>query len=144
MLTFEEFFAKKKIDLAVFSEADPELYSEFRREYDQMGAKSFDQSKKFLFNKLRRAYHLQEEPKSEKPVIEMTEIASQALPLESPTIVQKPAYTPRFRPKSMPAPKPEEEKTDQGDLKDKKETKPAYKPQFNIKNIKPGPEGEST
>jgi hypothetical protein len=145
LLSFEEFSAKKKIDLALFQQAEPDLYSEFKSEYDQMGEKSFDHSKKFLFNKIRRAYHIKEEPKAEKPVIELTEMASQALPLDSPAIDQKPAYIPRFKPqvmsqptsvqddekKAAPEQKPEEKK------EESKSEKPAYKPRFNMKNIKP-------
>lgn len=97
MLTFEEFFAKKKIDLVQLQNAEPSLFAEFKKDFEPMGEKSFDHSKKFWFNKLRRIYHLKEEPKPAKTEIEMTEIASQAEPLDSPTIEQKPAYTPRFK-----------------------------------------------
>jgi hypothetical protein len=151
LLTFEEFSAKKKIDLALFQQAEPDLYSEFKSEYDQMGEKSFDHSKKFLFNKIRRAYHIKEEPKTEKPVIELTEIASQALPLDSPAIDQKPAYTPRFKPRVMPQPasvKDDQELKAEAEQKPKEKKadalpeKPAYKPRFNMKNIKPPPEEE--
>jgi hypothetical protein len=119
LLTFEEFSVKKKIDLAVFQQAEPALYSEFKSEYDQMGEKSFDHSKKFLFNKLRRTYHLKEEPKPAKTSIEINEIASQAEALYSPTIEQKPAHIP---------------------TEEKPTGKPGYKPRFNIKNIKPASE----
>lgn len=97
-MTFEEFIAKKKIDLAQFKTAEPGLFSEFQNHYSQMGAKSFDHSKKFLFNKLRRTYHLKEEPKPaivQEPV-EVNKIASQAEPLLSPTVAAT-VYTPRFR-----------------------------------------------
>lgn len=66
-MEFEEFFKKKKIDLEKFAKAEPELYLQLRTEYGAMGAKSFDHSKKFLFNKWRRSYHLVEsveKPKS--------------------------------------------------------------------------------
>ena len=82
-MTFEEFLVKKKIDLAQFKTAEPGLFLEFESHYSQMGEKSFDHSKKFLFNKLRRAYHLKEEPKPlvAQEKIEVNEIASQAEPL---------------------------------------------------------------
>ncbi|MES3017043.1 MAG: hypothetical protein V4721_04660 [Bacteroidota bacterium] len=97
-MTFEEFLIKKKIDLAQFQTAEPGLFTEFQSHYSQMGPKSFDHTKKFLFNKLRRAYHLKEEPKPVpvKEVVEINEIAAQAEPLLSPT-VEATVYTPRFR-----------------------------------------------
>src|SRR5690606_23264309 len=61
MATFEEFFAKKKIDLQALRNAKPELYTEFHRHYHAMGEKSFDHTKKFWFNKLRKSYRLHEE-----------------------------------------------------------------------------------
>ena len=105
-MTFEEFLTKKKIDLIQFKSAEPVLFSEFRDHYNQMGAKSFDHSKKFLFNKLRRSYQLKEEPKPipVKEAIEVNELASQAETLLSPT-VEATIYTPRFKPSSIPSQK---------------------------------------
>ncbi|SKB62451.1 hypothetical protein [Daejeonella lutea] len=132
-MTFEEFLNKKKIDLAQFKTAEPGLYLEFQSHYSQMGAKSFDHSKKFLFNKLRRAYHLKEEPKTvpAKEIIEVNEIASQAEPLLSPS-VEATVYTPRFRATGTPKKEDEEIrylKSESGDLASDK-PKPAYTPRF--------------
>lgn len=55
-MTFEEFFAKKKINLERFEKDAPELLLTLRKEYEVMGPKSFDHSKKFLFNIWRRKY----------------------------------------------------------------------------------------
>ncbi|MXV13866.1 hypothetical protein [Hufsiella ginkgonis] len=97
-MDFREFFVKKKIDPDLLQEAEPALFLEFRSEYEQMGEKSFDHTKKFWFNKLRRAYHTKEELKPSKATVIITDpIATQAMPLESPTIEQKPAFKPRFR-----------------------------------------------
>src|SRR5690606_861267 len=60
MLTFTEFFNKKKIDIQAIKNAKPDLYSEFERDYTEMGEKSFDHSKKFWFNKLRHQFLLEE------------------------------------------------------------------------------------
>src|SRR5690606_40128017 len=60
-MTFEEFFAKKKIDLSQLQRGNRLLYDEFRQHYVQMGQKSFDHTKKFWFNKLRKQYALLEE-----------------------------------------------------------------------------------
>lgn len=55
-MTFEEFFAKKKIDLLKIKQADATLFEKLKNEYELMGPKSFDHSKKFLFNSFRRDY----------------------------------------------------------------------------------------
>ena len=60
MLSFTEFFTKKKIDLKALQIGRPDLYQEFDRDYALMGEKSFDHSKKFWFNRLRKDYLLQE------------------------------------------------------------------------------------
>lgn len=131
-MTFEEFIAKKKIDLALFENAEPGLFAEFQSHYSQMGAKSFDHNKKFLFNKLRRTYHLKEEP---KPAVSETEeinkIASQAEPLLSPTI-EATVYTPRFRGGVITKPSQDTEKSDAV-----KSEKPAYKPRFKTPSANP-------
>jgi len=69
MMTFEEFFIKKKIDIAAFKLAELDLYEEFRIHYDQMGEKSFDHTKKYWFNKLRKHYHLAESAVKAEPKI---------------------------------------------------------------------------
>lgn len=141
-MTFEEFLSKKKIDLAQFKTAEPVLFSEFQNHYSQMGAKSFDHSKKFLFNKLRRAYHLKEEPKPVPPkeIIEINKIASQAEPLLSPS-VEATVYTPRFRAAGTPKKEDEESgkpTSESGDVESEK-PKPAYTPRFKAKPA-PSPE----
>lgn len=128
MLTFEEFFTKKKIDLVQLQQAEPELFAEFKKDFAPMGEKSFDHSKKFWFNKLRRTYHLKEEPKPAKTEIELTEIASQAEPLDSPTIEQKPAYTPRF--KASPAAAPSQDAPAANADTAAEKPKPAYTSRF--------------
>ncbi len=85
-MTFEEFFRKKKIDLAALAKADPSLFSEFRTHYENMGEKSFDHTKKYWFNKLRLQYHLAPEVKEEKVAI--------ANPLVQQTIAEVLAETP--------------------------------------------------
>ena len=99
-MTFEEFFKKKRIDLAAFEKAEPALFSEFKTHFEQMGEKSFDHTKKYWFNKLRLTYHLAPEPKVEKVIIEK--------PLAEQTIIETlsettppPAnvgFKPRFKP----------------------------------------------
>ena len=128
-MTFEEFFTKKKIDLVQLEKAEPSLYSEFKNHFAAMGEKSFDHTKKFWFNKLRRLYHLTPPAKAVTQVD--TAIASQAEPLSSPTIEQKPAFTPRFKSVNInkAEPVPEEHA----------EAKPIAKPAFKPRNIPPKP-----
>jgi hypothetical protein len=128
-MTFEEFFTKKKIDLVSFEKAEPVLYTEFKSHFWAMGEKSFDHTKKFWFNKLRRLYHLTPPDKAVTQV--ETAIASQAEPLSSPTIEQKPAFTPLFKSTTINKAEsaPEEEV----------EVKPVAKPAFKPRNIPPKP-----
>ncbi len=71
MTTFEDFFIKKKIDLSNFEKDNPVLFEEFKLHYKLMGEKSFDHSKKFWFNKLRKSYALVETnvPLDKKPKV---------------------------------------------------------------------------
>ncbi|HXH99913.1 MAG TPA: hypothetical protein VNI52_06570 [Sphingobacteriaceae bacterium] len=134
-MTFEEFFSKKKIDLDQLKNAEPVLFEEFRFDYSLMGNKSFDHTKKYWFNKLRRLYHLKQEPKPEFQRPELNALATQAEPLSSLTIDEKPGYTPRFKPGMETKPK-----TDNAGEKEISVTpKPAYKPRFNAGAIKKDP-----
>lgn len=160
-MTFEEFFAKKRIDLVQFEKAEPVLYHEFKNHFAAMGEKSFDHTKKFWFNKLRGLYHLAH---PEKAVTKAeTALASQAEPLSSLTIEQKPASIPRFKsttvgktdpaaenqaqanPVAKPAFKPRNIPVKNSEVspeiteKDKTENKPAIKPGFKPRNIQVKP-----
>lgn len=152
-MTFEEFLIKKKIDPVQFSINEPALFSEFRSHFAQMGEKSFDHSKKFLFNKLRRANHLVEEAKPAREIVGTNLTASGASPLiaqgtdnkvdkallktELPGSdtregsTEKPAYKPRFK-AAIPAPV-QEQSPASGQLNESGEDekpKPIYKPRF--------------
>lgn len=129
-MTFEEFFTKKKIDLVQLEKAEPSLYNEFKKHFTAMGEKSFDHTKKFWFNKLRRLYHLSPPDKAVTQI--ETAIASQAEPLSSPTIEQKPAFTPRFKSANINKTEPGQEK--------QAEAKPVAKPAFKPRNIPSKPD----
>lgn len=58
-MSIEEFFAKKKIDYLKFKEAEPILFEKLKSDYEQMGPKSFDHAKKFVFNIWRRQYKIE-------------------------------------------------------------------------------------
>lgn len=143
-MTFEEFLEKKKIDRIKFRESDLQFYEEFLMLYQQMGPKSFDHSKKFLFNKLRRLYGFQS-PGSTASSIEINQVAAQALPLISPTIEPSrneagspaastnpevvpppntPAYKPRFKAPAVP------NKTEIDNKPAEQGKKPTYIPRF--------------
>jgi hypothetical protein len=53
---FEKFLISKKINAASFRLAEPERFSNLEAEFNLMGSKSFDHSKKFIFNRLRLKY----------------------------------------------------------------------------------------
>lgn len=57
-MSFEEFFNKKKINLVLFEKEEPELLLKLKSVYAEMGPKSFDHEKKFLFNKWRLKYRV--------------------------------------------------------------------------------------
>jgi hypothetical protein len=77
-MTFEEFFKKKKIDLALLQNGEPALFAEFKKHYEQMGEKSFDHTKKYWFNQLRRRFPAPPEVKVEKVHIE-NQLAEQTI-----------------------------------------------------------------
>jgi hypothetical protein len=102
-MTFEEFFKKKKISLDLLQTADLALFAEFKAHFEQMGDKSFDHTKKYWFNKLRRQYPLPVEPKVEKVRYE-NQIAEQTITetlAEEASPAVKPGFQPRFK-KPMP------------------------------------------
>lgn len=142
-MTFEEFFRKKRIDLAALEKAEPALFSEFKAHYEQMGEKSFDHTKKYWFNNIRRKFQLSPEVKTEKPRIE-NPLAEQTI-TESLTENAAPApklgFVPKFKAANLPKPaRPEDKKEDAASNPPQDEDatpKPAYKPRFNIKNIPP-------
>ena len=135
-MTFEEFFKKKRIDLIALEKGEPALFFEFKTHYNQMGEKSFDHTKKYWFNKIRRQYNIPPEVKTEKPRIEnqlaeqtITESLIEAVATSAP----KPGFTPRF--KAPVAAKPTEEAAPvEGN---KESATPAPKPGFTPR-FKPG------
>ncbi|MDP2415708.1 hypothetical protein [Daejeonella sp.] len=121
-MTFEEFLIKKKIDAVQLKAKEQIFFSEFESHFLQMGEKSFDHSKKFWFNKLRRAYHLKEEPKPVKEEAKIAEIPASAQDKPGTEAInqEKPAYVPRF--KAATAQK--------ADLPTQSDPPPAYVPRF--------------
>ena len=56
MLSFDEYLSQKRINAALFQQADPLRYAEWTREFKQMHPDSFTAQKKFLLNDTRRKY----------------------------------------------------------------------------------------
>jgi hypothetical protein len=107
-MTFEEFFLKKKIDLELFKKGNLDLYIEFKAHFEQMSDKSFDHTKKYWFNDLRRQFPLSEEkeialkealkPKDSIPNTAITDEIKGAIEVLTP----KPAgFKPRFKTPSL-------------------------------------------
>lgn len=137
-MTFEEFLIKKKIDAIQLKAKDQAFFSEFESHFLQMGEKSFDHSKKFWFNKLRRAYHLKEEPKPDKEEAKIDEIpaSAQNKSVNEAINLEKPAYVPRFKAASA-------QKADQSAQNIESDPTPAYVPRFKAA-IKPAEKEEDT
>lgn len=98
-MTFEDFFIKKRIDLLQLQEAEPLLYKEFKRHFELMGEKSFDHTKKFWFNRLRKSFHLKEEVNISKPLTgrSSTEEHKTIAAEEAPQATKPTGFKPRFK-----------------------------------------------
>jgi hypothetical protein len=135
-MTFEEFFIKKRIDLPALEKAEPSLFSEFKTHFTQMGEQSFDHTKKYWFNKLRRQYHLAPEIKPEKvhipnPLAEQTITESLNETIE-PKAEPKLGFVPKFRAAAVAKPAVEEEKPPvvEDSLRDQPTPKLGFVPKF--------------
>jgi len=98
-MTFGEFFKKKKISLQLLQQGEPALFLEFEKHYEQMGEKSFDHTKKYWFNQLRRRFPAPVEVKVEKVIIE-NPLAEQTIAeslTEPVTPVASVGFKPRFK-----------------------------------------------
>lgn len=147
-MTFEEFFKKKKIDLPALQQGEQSLYSEFKAHYEQMGEKSFDHTKKYWFNKLRRRFPAPPEIKAEKVRIE-NPLAEQTI-TESLTEPVAPApklgFAPKFRAAGVTRPTEEKQEHKPEETSAPIEPtagKPAFKPRFNPGMVKPKPTEDS-
>ncbi|MBS7566014.1 hypothetical protein KHS38_16525 [Mucilaginibacter sp. Bleaf8] len=160
-MLFEEFFKKKKIDLAALQQGEPDLFSEFKEHFEQMGEKSFDHTKKYWFNKLRRLYPLPPEVKAEKPRME-NQVAEQTVSdtLTEPKprdVAPKLGFKPKFKTgatTTTPAEEPvaantpaTETPVEQQDATPQAATpapKMGFKPKFKAGVTKPAEEQQST
>lgn len=146
MLSFEDFFAKKNIDLTAFQAGEPALYKEFVLHYERMGEKSFDHSKKFWFNKLRKQYKRADDT----AVISKKTVAPQSIPhttLPSETVAEsasvKPVgFKPRFKAATTANPEKEPTPTEKPQLEGEKPK--GFTPKFRPKGAKPAEEANDS
>ncbi len=118
-MVFEEFFLKKKIDLAQLKDADPDLFEQFKSHYSLMSEKSFDHTKKYWFNKLRHKYPLSIEEEARLKELfkgDKNVLKPEAL-IETPSTevaVAKPAgFRPKFKAPVASSTNAEENKTEE-------------------------------
>jgi hypothetical protein len=138
-MLFEEFFKKKRVDLDALQKGRPKLFSEFKTHYEQMGEKSFDHTKKYWFNKIRREYPLPIETKTEKvkidnPLAEQT--VTESL-VENGAPSPKLGFVPKFKAASIPklaAETPEEIKSEDTSLA-APAPKLGFTPKFKTANV---------
>ncbi|TAF68273.1 MAG: hypothetical protein EAZ55_00170 [Cytophagales bacterium] len=57
-MDFETYLTSKKIDAAGFANAEPAVYERLKSLFLQMHPESFTTQKKFIINRIRRAYLL--------------------------------------------------------------------------------------
>lgn len=131
-MTFEEFLKKKKIDPGQLKTAERDLFQTFESDFNQMGDRSFEYSKKFWFNKLRRAHPLKEEPKPVKTEETSSAIGIKESPKSTESISElsvtanpKPAFKPRFK-AQIPSAKIEDNTSGE----ESPNPVPAFKPRF--------------
>jgi hypothetical protein len=101
-MDFEAYLVSKKIDSVQFANAEPNVWSTWKREFDQIHPNSFTAQKLYLINPVRRKYPLKSEPTivaEIKPDIKEEEASGQA-PAVQPSVQAKPAVPrPVFKPK---------------------------------------------
>jgi hypothetical protein len=90
-VNFEAYLTSKKIDSAAFQKAEPELWNNWRKEFEILHANSFTSQKLYLINPIRRKYQLKEEVVAESPKVPVTTSAS--------TVSEKPKPVMRPKPK---------------------------------------------
>lgn len=66
-MSLTAFLTDKKIDVKLFKQAEPGLWQEMEQLFTVIGPASFDQQKKFRFNRWRKQYPLDFDPAAQKP-----------------------------------------------------------------------------
>jgi hypothetical protein len=95
---FEAYLISKKIDSAEFLKAEPDLWKNWKIEFDQMHPVSFTAQKLYLINPIRRKYLL----KTQEPAAKVISTA-----VETPTVQQNdPTSADQQAAKTSASPKP--------------------------------------
>jgi hypothetical protein len=102
---FETYLISKKIDSVAFRQAEPDLWSTWNREFEQMHPDSFTMQKLNLINPIRRKYTLRAPPSKPADVsnVQTTTVApadnenkSADQPLSKPKpMMPKPVFKPK-------------------------------------------------
>lgn len=94
-MSFEEYLQDKKIDAELFKKHEPELWAQWKHEFEQMNPKSFTMQKLNLINPVRRKYTAKTLPAA----VEASKVAvAKEATTETGTPSPKPAK-PVFKPK---------------------------------------------
>jgi hypothetical protein len=96
---FETYLTSKKIDSIAFRNAEPELWSEWNSEFDQMHPDSFTMQKLNLINPIRRKYTLPVVTSIKEQLSPAVTQASSAPPADE----NKPVSPPSAKPKPIMA-----------------------------------------
>lgn len=98
-MDFEAYLVSKKIDSNLFRSQEPQLWSAWKTEFEQVHPNSFTAQKLYLINPVRRKYTLKIEKAVQPPVAaeKKTEVQPTS---ENPTPAAKPVVPrPVFKPK---------------------------------------------
>jgi hypothetical protein len=103
---FEDYLISKKIDSSAFQAAEPEVWNEWKAEFEQQSPVSFTAQKLYLINPIRRKYLLKQEvaavPKEAEPkgsTLPMTENATSEASSVKPAMPKPMVAKPVFKPK---------------------------------------------
>ena len=97
-MTFEEYLSSKRIDSNLFFLKEKQLWTSWKKEFEQIHPSSFTAQKLYLINPIRRKYQLKEIPPLKTEEIKQeTENKSPTMPASSTT--PKPVMKPVFKPK---------------------------------------------
>jgi hypothetical protein len=89
-VNFEAYLISKKIDSAAFQKAEPELWTDWQKEFEMLHPNSFTAQKLYLINPIRRKYQLKEAVVTEAPKVPVTTSASTAPDKPKPVMRPKP------------------------------------------------------
>jgi hypothetical protein len=91
--SFEAYLVSKKIDSEAFRKSEPEVWSAWKKEFEQVHANSFTMQKLNLINPVRRKYTL--------PTLQETRPAETVKPVTTTEAQTKPVR-PVMKPKTNP------------------------------------------